>query len=51
MRLFSGIGIDTVPDEGAILQFRRILERHDLGRTIFVEVAQHLQTQGLMLRK
>nr|WP_019605286.1 IS5/IS1182 family transposase [Teredinibacter turnerae] len=35
MRRFAGISIDTVPDETTILNFRHLLERHNLGKKLF----------------
>jgi IS5 family transposase len=51
MREFVGIdlGHEPVPDETTVLNFRHLLERHDLGRQIFERVGQHLQAQGFKL--
>jgi len=51
MRLFVGIdlGQERVPDETTVLNFRHLLERHELGRQIFEQVAVHLQSQGFKL--
>jgi IS5 family transposase len=36
MRRFAKLGgLDDVPDETTILNFRRLLEKHDLGRKLF----------------
>lgn len=51
MRLFVGIdlGQERVPDETTVLNFRHLLERHELGRQLFEQVAVHLQSQGFKL--
>jgi len=49
MRRFVGIdlGREPVPDETTILNFRHLLERHDLGRLLFDRVNEHLAARGL----
>jgi IS5 family transposase len=49
MRRFVGIdlGREPVPDETTILNFRHLLERHDLGKALFDRVNEHLASQGL----
>jgi IS5 family transposase len=49
MRRFVGIdlGREPVPDETTILNFRHLLERHDLGRAVFDRVNRHLASRGL----
>ncbi len=37
----------ALPDEMTILKFRRRLEEHGLGETLFAEIRQHLERQGL----
>lgn len=51
LRGFAGIelGTDTIPDETTILHFRRLLERHALGKALFDEMASLLSERGLML--
>jgi IS5 family transposase len=53
MRRFVGIelGVDTIPDESTILNFRRLIERHDLGAAIFMEIGSLLEEKGLLLKK
>ncbi|MEH6561135.1 MAG: IS5 family transposase [Marinobacter sp.] len=51
MRRFAGLRLDRLPDETTILNFRRFLERHDLGSALFEEVNRHLQSHGLVLRE
>jgi IS5 family transposase len=52
MRVFAGLelGQDTIPDETTILNFRHLLERHDLTKAIFAAVAEHLAVKGELLR-
>ncbi len=47
----SPIGtLEEVPDETTILNFRRLLETHDLARKLFNRVAAHLLRKGQSLR-
>ena len=52
MRAFVGLdlGRDTIPDETTILNFRHLLERHDLTKAVFEGVAEHLAAKGELLR-
>jgi len=52
MRHFAGLelGRDAVPDETTILNFRHLLERHDLTKAVFAAVAEHLEERGALLR-
>ena len=52
MRRFAGLelGDDRIPDETTILNFRHLLERHDLTEAIFAEVNAYLAEQGMTLR-
>ena len=51
MRRFAGLGgLDTVPDETTILNFRRLLEAHDLARQMLEQVNTFLSRKGLSLR-
>jgi IS5 family transposase len=52
MRQFAGIelGDDRIPDETTILNFRHLLEKHQLTEKLFVEVNTHLADQGITLR-
>lgn len=49
MRRFVGIdlGHEPVPDETTILNFRHLLERHNLGQALFERVNRHLASCGL----
>jgi IS5 family transposase len=52
MRHFVGIelGDDRIPDETTILNFRHLLETHQLTEQLFTEVNRHLADQGITLR-
>lgn len=52
MRRFAGfeLGEDAIPDETTILNFRRLLEAHELTGQIFNAVRGLLETRGLLLR-
>ncbi|GHE25839.1 IS5 family transposase [Vulcaniibacterium thermophilum] len=51
MRRFAGLGgLADIPDETTILNFRRLLETHELGRALFERVNAHLARKGLSLR-
>jgi IS5 family transposase len=53
MRSFVGLdlGREPVPDETTILNFRHLLEAHELGRRLFEEVHVHLERQGIKIAK
>ena len=53
MRSFVGLdlGREPVPDETTILNFRHLLETHELGRRLFEEVHVHLERQGIKVAK
>ncbi len=51
MRRFARLsGLDNVPDETTILNFRHLLERHGLTEAIFADVNAHLADKGITLR-
>jgi IS5 family transposase len=52
MRAFAGLelGRDAIPDETTILNFRHLLEAHDLTMAIFEAVSAHLEDKGALLR-
>jgi IS5 family transposase len=52
MRAFAGLelGHDAIPDETTILNFRHLLEAHDLTKAIFDAVSAHLEDKGALLR-
>lgn len=53
MRTFAGIdlGVEGVPDATTLLDFRHLLERHELTRRIFEEVSVLLSQKKLTLRE
>jgi IS5 family transposase len=52
MRAFAGLelGRDAIPDETTILNFRHLLERHELTKAVFTAVAELLEARGALLR-
>lgn len=52
MRAFCSLelGRDDIPDETTILNFRHLLERHDLTKAVFAAVKEHLEEKGALLR-
>jgi len=53
LRHFAGLdaGVDAMPDETTILNFRHLLERHHLSGKVFAEVNAMLTEKGLLLRE
>src|SRR6188472_1441638 len=53
LRSFAGIdlGSEAVPDATTLLNFRHLLERHDLARRIFEEVGVLLGEKQLLMRE
>ena len=52
VRGFVGLNLtEALPDETAILNFRHLLERHELGKGLLEEINAHLESQGLRLRE
>ena len=49
MRCFAGLelGEDSLPDETTILNFRRLIESHQLSEVLFNDVNDYLETQGI----
>ena len=49
MRCFVGIdlGREPAPDQTTILNFRRLLEKHELGKRLFERVNEHLAGRGM----
>ena len=52
MRAFCSLelGRDAIPDETTILNFRHLLESHDLTKALFETVREHLEDKGALLR-
>lgn len=51
MRRFAGLRLDRIPDETTILNFRHLLENHNLGMKLFQKINKHLDKHGLILRE
>jgi IS5 family transposase len=53
MRRFADIDleVDAVPDETTILNFRHLLEKHNLTEKVFEKTQRYLADKGLLLRE
>ena len=53
MRQFAGVSTDAdvIPDETSILNFRRLLEKHELTARLLAEINAHLGERGLFVGK
>jgi len=51
MRKFAGLSLERIPDETTILNFRHLLEKHNLGEKIFEEISELLEEHGLILKE
>jgi transposase, IS5 family len=51
LRTFAGLGMESIPDETTILNFRHLLEASDLAEDIFRQVNAHLARKGLLLKR
>jgi len=51
LRQFAGLSLDRIPDETTILNFRRLLEKHELAAGILAVVNGYLGDRGLSLRQ
>ena len=52
VRRFVGLKLSgPLPGETTILNFRHLLERHNLGQGLLEEINAHLESQGLRLRE
>ena len=53
MRTFAGIdlGVEAVPDATTLLNFRHLLEAHDLTRRLFEEVGALLEERKLLMKE
>ena len=53
LRNFAGIdlGVESVPDATTLLQFRHLLETHDLTKAILGEINAHLSAKQLFLKE
>ena len=50
LRHFAGLSLERIPDETTILNFRRLLEKHDLAAGILAVINDYLGDRGLLLR-
>ena len=52
MRQFAGLSLNgPIPDETTILKFRRLLEKHALGKALFTCINDYLAEKGLMMKE
>jgi IS5 family transposase len=51
LRQFAGLSLERIPDETTILNFRRLLEKHDLAAGILGVINSYLGDRGLLLRQ
>ncbi len=53
MRRFADIELneDAIPDETTILNFRRLIEKHQLADKLFTSINRHLKHEGLLVSK
>ncbi len=53
MRRFADLDLceDAIPDETTILNFRRLIEKHDLSSALFHDINAYLVTQGITVSK
>lgn len=50
MRLFARLSLDnTIPDSSTIMNFRHLLEQHQLARKLFKTINQWLSEAGVMM--
>ena len=50
LRQFAGLSLERIPDETTILNFRRLLEKHELAAGILAVINGYLGDRGLLLR-
>ena len=51
LRQFAGLSLERIPDETTILNFRRLLEKHQLATGILAVINGYLGDRGLSLRQ
>ncbi|HCF1761201.1 TPA: IS5 family transposase [Pseudomonas aeruginosa] len=51
LRQFAGLSLERIPDETTILNFRRLLEKHELAACILGVINGYLGDRGLSLRQ
>ena len=51
VRRFAGLMLrDPLPDDSTIQHFRHLLEEHQMGRGLFAEVSDYLESRGLWVQ-
>tara|TARA_Y100000815_G_scaffold189620_1_gene173089 strand:+ start:127 stop:504 length:378 start_codon:yes stop_codon:yes gene_type:complete len=51
LRQFAGLSLERIPDETTILNFRRLLEKHELAAGILAMINGYLGDRSLSLRQ
>jgi len=51
LRQFAGLNLARIPDETTIINFRRLLEKHELAAGILAVINGYLGDRGLSLRQ
>ena len=51
LRQFAGLELKRIPDETKILNFRRLLEKHEMAARILVVINGYLGDRGLLWRQ
>ena len=51
LRQFAGLSLERIPDETTILNFRRLLEKHELAAGILAVINGYLGDRGFFLRQ
>ena len=51
LRQFAGLSLERIPDETTILNFRRLLEKHELAAGSLGVINGYLGDRGLSLRQ
>ncbi len=51
LRQFGGLNLDRISDETTVLNFRRLLERHELAGGILQILNSYLGDRGLLMRQ
>ncbi|WP_252166880.1 IS5-like element ISVch5 family transposase [Vibrio cholerae] len=52
MRLFAHLSLDrAIPDRTTIMNFRHLLEQHQLGRSVFEPINQWLSERGVLMKQ
>jgi IS5 family transposase len=51
LRQFAGLSLERIPDENTILNFLRLLKKHELAAGILAVINGYLSDRGLSLRQ